>query len=77
MRRLIDLERAGERTTISIGPFGAMTLIGLLQLATRHPDLARTTKDIARDVVQQLAPLFVGTEGEEIIRRGGHPEFDQ
>lgn len=77
MRRLIELEEAGARTTITIGPFGAMVLIGLLQLSTRHPDLDRRTKDMARGVVQQLAPLFTGTPGEEIVRRGGHPEFDK
>ena len=77
MRQLIDLEKDGKRTTIVIGPFSAMTIIGLIQLATRHPDMEKRTKDIARDFIRQLEPLFSGTEGEEIIRRGGHPEFDK
>jgi hypothetical protein len=77
MKRLIDLEKDGERTTVVLGPFSAMTIIGLLQLATRHPDMDRRTKDIARDLIHQMEPLFAGTEGEEIIRRGGHPEFDK
>jgi hypothetical protein len=74
--RLHEIEHAGERTTISIGPFSAITLIGLLQLSTRHPDASRTVKDVARDIVRQLEPLFAGTEGEEIVRRGSHPEWD-
>jgi len=77
MRQLMDMEKAGERTTIVLGPFGAMALIGFLQLGTRHPYIDAPLKNVARDIVQQLQPLFAGTLGEEIIRRGGHPEFDK
>lgn len=77
MRRLIELETSGERTTFTLGPFGAITLIGLLQMATRHPDLSWRIKDVARDIITQLQPIFAGTPGEEIIRRGNHPEFDR
>jgi hypothetical protein len=77
MRTLIELERAGERTTLSVGPLGAMQLIGMLQLVTRHPDLSPVQHQIARDIVGQLAPLFAGTFGEEIVRRGNHPEWDK
>lgn len=77
MKKLVDLELAGERTEIKIGPFAAITIIGLLQLSTRHPDMPRRMKDAARDFIQQIAPIFAGTPGEEIIRRGNHPEFDK
>lgn len=77
IQELMDLETTDSaRATILLGPFGAMALIGLVQLATRHPDLDKKIKDVARDIVRQLSPLFTGTPGEEIIRRGGHPEFD-
>lgn len=77
MVTLAESERAGEKATIVIGPFAAMIIIGLIQLSTRHPDMEKRSKDIARDFIRQLEPLFVGTLGEEIIRRGGHPEFDK
>jgi hypothetical protein len=77
MKKLIDLEMAGERTEVRIGPFTAITIIGLLQLSTRHPEMSRRMKDAARDFIRQMEPLFTGTPGEEIIRRGNHPEFDK
>ena len=76
MRTLRKLEADGERTTITIGPYGAMMIIGLVQLSTRHPDVDKELRQIARDFVHQLEPLFAGTIGEEIIKRGNHPEFD-
>lgn len=77
MKRLTDLEQAGDRTTIVIGPFSAIVIIGLVQLATRHPDMSKRMKDIGRDFVQQLEPLFADTVGEEIVNRGKHPEWDR
>lgn len=77
MLKLAEAEQAGERATVVIGPFAAMNIIGLLQLATRHPDMPVRQKQIARDFVHQLEPLFAGTYGETIIRQGGHPEFDR
>jgi hypothetical protein len=73
---LVRLEKAGERATLVIGPYTAITMIGLLQMATRHPGMAGQMRQIVADIIEQLAPLFAGTPGEEMIRRGGHPEFD-
>lgn len=77
LRVLMQAEAAGERTTMKLGPFTAMALIGLLQLATRHPDLDKAILDAARSIVRALEPLFTGTPGEDIIRKGSHPEFDK
>lgn len=76
LAELIEAERAGERGTLEIGPFAAFTLISMLQLVTRHPGLSPAQKEMARGLGRQLEPWFVGTPGEELIRRGSHPEWD-
>jgi hypothetical protein len=76
VKYLMDLEKAGERTSISLGPFSAFTLIGLLQLSTRHPDLPPNIRKTAQEVYRQLYPLFRGTRGEEVLYKGEHPEWD-
>lgn len=77
MARLIELEKAGERTQINIGPLTAIIMIGAFQLATRHPDMPPDHRKKLRHIIDQLKPLFTGTLGEEIIKRGEHPEFDE
>lgn len=77
MKKLMELEQAGERTTIAIGPYTAITMIGALQIATRHPSMHGLGVTVLRDVVDQFKPLFKDTPGEDIIKRGEHPEFDQ
>lgn len=76
VRSLIELEKSGERTTITLGPFSAFTLIGLLQLATRHPEMSPSIRKTAQDIYRQLYPLFKGTRGEEVLYKGEHPEWD-
>jgi hypothetical protein len=76
LKRLVELEKAGERTTVALGPFTAYTIIGALQLAMRHPDQSPKIRQVLRDFVHQFEPLFAGTPGEETIRRGMHPEWD-
>jgi len=76
MRKLIEMEQEGERTTIQLGPYTAMTMIGALQLATRHPSMAGLPVKVLRDLVDQFKPFFEGTPGEELIKRGEHPEWD-
>jgi hypothetical protein len=76
MKRLYDIEKAGERMTVSIGPFTAMVMIGALQMSTRHPDMDLNLKKVLRQVIDQMRPTFAGTEGEEIVNKGDHPEWD-
>jgi len=76
IENLIRLDAAGERTTIAIGPYSAFSLICLLQLATRHPQVSPMIKRAALSVARQLYPLFEGTAGEEMIKKGEHPEWD-
>lgn len=79
MQQLIGIENDpdSEPATLRIGPYTAIVLIGALQLATRHPTMSPKMRRVLRGIVDQLKPLFAGTPGEEIIRRGEHPEFDQ
>lgn len=77
MKTLLELEQKGERATISIGPYTAMTVIGALQLATRHPAMAGLPVKVIRNLVDQFKPFFEGTQGEELIKKGEHPEWDR
>jgi hypothetical protein len=77
MRELADLERAGERATLMVGPFSAMLLIGWIQMVSRNPKMTATERQLAQAMIEQLEPFFAGTTGEEIINRGKHPEFDK
>lgn len=76
MSHLHKLEEAGERTTLTIGPFSAIVLIGALQLATRHPMMLPRHRDIVTSFVNQFRPWFVGTAGEQLIDLGSDPAND-
>lgn len=60
LAELFEAELAGtaEKAEIRIGPFSAFVLIGLIQFAWRHPGLSPRHKQIAHDIVDQLATLF-------------------
>lgn len=73
---LIEMERAGERSPVSIGPWSSMSVIILLQLALRHPEVSTSVKSGALDVLGQLEVLFDGTYGEQVIRAGYDTSLD-
>jgi len=70
------LERGGERTTLVIGPWTAFILIGVVQLAMRHPRLPPDQRRVAAEWIAQVRTLFDGTPGEAIIAVGDRPEND-
>lgn len=78
MKRIVEAEQRGERTTAVIGPFAAWTIIGFLQLAARHPGLQDDSfgMQVIHGFVDQLKPLFAGTPGERIIELGWDPAND-
>jgi len=76
IKTLMQLERDGERTTIAIGPFAAFSLIGMLQLVTRHPEIGDGQLIIAHSIISDLATLFKGTPGEELVEAGNNPALD-
>lgn len=75
-KEAMQAEIAGARTTVVIGPWSAFELIGALQLVTRHPDVAASTKNHMRAFGNQFSEWFKGTPAEEVIRRGWDPSFD-
>jgi hypothetical protein len=80
LQLLAELERSGqaEQATIRIGRFSAYTLIGLLQLCARHPQVAGDPENMAllHSVVDPLAGLFKGVLAES-IEMGWDPEEDR
>ncbi len=77
---LAELEQSGqaEQATIRLGPFSAYTLIGLLQLCARHPDIAADLSHMAllHRIVDPLTGLFRGVLAESIAL-GWDPEQDR
>jgi len=77
MKLLWELEEAGERVPVQMGPFTAISVIGMLQLALRHPEMTGPAAVAARGIIDQMRPFFTGTEGETIINMGDNPEYDR
>lgn len=77
---MLDLhqrELAGERGDFSIGPYAAMVMIGALQMATRHPEMTETSRNVLLSIVDQYRPWFAGTLGERLIDLGNDPTQDR
>lgn len=70
-------EAAGARQEVPFGPYTALVVIGALQLATRHPNMAPSLRAELLGVIDQFRPWFVGTPGEQIIDMGNDPELDR
>lgn len=70
MHQLAEIEQTGGRVSVDVGPFTAMTLIGALQLAVRHPWMGDQAKAAVRALVDGFGPMFAGTLGEQIIAAG-------
>jgi hypothetical protein len=73
---LLEREPGHAKATLTIGPFTAFTLIGALQLATRHPEFSPDQARLVRKVIDQMRPLFAGTPGEMLLKLGDEPAFD-
>lgn len=77
IKQLALAEQAGERHSIPIGPFTAFSLIGMLQLVTRHPDLGAGQLKIAQSIIDDLAKGFAhNPEIADLIRRSNDPAHD-
>lgn len=74
--QLAALEKEGARTAFMIGPFTTFTLIGALQLATRHPEMSQSQRDVIDQVKEKLMVPFLGTLAEQIIKLGDDPAND-
>lgn len=76
MNRLREIEASGARSTVAFGPYTALSVIGALQLATRHPGMFPEQRDQILEVVEQFRPWFAGTPGEQLIDMGNDLELD-
>lgn len=78
LTRLVEIEQGADcaPAVISCGPFTAFTLIGALQLATRHPAMSDEQRELIGQVIDQLRPLFAGSLGEQLLRLGDDPAMD-
>lgn len=77
MRVLRQAEADGAREAVVFGPYTALTVIGALQLATRHPAMFADQRAEILAVIELFRPWFAGTPGEQIIDMGNDPEFDR
>jgi hypothetical protein len=76
--RLIEIEKAGERAVFAVGPFTAFTLVGVIQLATRHPELGAFSKDALRELGDQMIETwFAGTQLHPVLVAGWDPAHDR
>lgn len=75
---LAQLEQSGdyEPAPVLLGPFTAYILIGVLQLAWRHPELSATHKQIIESIARPLSKLF-GPPLSDSIELGWDPAYDQ
>lgn len=78
MKSLTEEEISGDckEVTIALSLFSVWSLIGALDLVSRHPGVGGGLKDILGQIRAQLATLFDGTEGEEILAKGANSAFD-
>lgn len=77
MLDLKEVDDAGERLSLLVGPYTALVLVGGLQLATRHPAIPDAVRAQLLAMIGQFRALFAGTPGEHIIDRGNDPQFDR
>jgi hypothetical protein len=78
IKSLYDLEQdpACLKAAVNLGPWSAFVMIGALQLATRHPEMSETQRELIQSIIDQLRPLFTGTDGEQLLQLGNDPAYD-
>lgn len=72
----IEQDPSHEQAVIYLGPWSGFVMIGALQLATRHPDMSGTQRELITSIIDQLRPMFDGTPGEQLLRLGDDPAAD-
>lgn len=72
----LEQDPACHKATITMGPWSAFIAIGTWQLAMRHPDFSPAQSELVQSLIDQLAPLFDGTPGAELLALGNDPDRD-
>lgn len=74
----VELQRhidASHTVTLFMYTPEAFALVGLIQLACRHPHVGRFARQVAEQLVGQIAVSFEGDAAiTEAIRRGWHDD---
>lgn len=81
LRTLFDAMQNATPINLEIEPFEAFTLIGLLQLNTRHPGLSANSNNVAIKIARQLQTLLTLATGSDdlhtLIEHGFNPRHDR
>jgi hypothetical protein len=65
-----------NKGTFQLGPFTAFTLVGLLQLTSRHPGLNRTQRNLVKQIIDQIIASFEGHPAHAVLLLGNNPDND-
>lgn len=72
--------RQAEPVSLALPAFDAFTLVGLMQLLTRHPELEGRMKELAQQIGLQLqttlAQQTASSQLFDLMDLGWHSEFD-
>lgn len=73
MRYLLRRERAGERSTIELGPHSAVVLSWVVRWTAGRPQLVEWAPELFAGIDAQLAELLAGDPDGQALRRRGEP----
>jgi len=73
---LIEQDDPDSKVTIRLGPFTAFTLVGALQLTTRHPELAPKMRARVQGVIDDIIKAFEGQPAHAVLLLGNDPAND-
>ena len=76
--QLIEELQALPPMAMTLSPPSVLHLVGLVQLALRHPHLGEPSQDFAQTFLVRAREYFADAPGAlEVLRRGDDPSEDQ
>jgi hypothetical protein len=79
-RRLADEMAAHDPIVLELHPMEALSVIGQLQLAARHPSNAGSTVAVAEAVIERIVAAYAAagpsTHLERLVMEGARPSYD-
>jgi len=79
-REIAQLDQQHMTVRLSLTPMQAMSLIGAVQLACRHPGYTGSSRGVVERIVVRMQSEFLQYGVRhilEVIRRGWSPQHDQ